>query len=146
MYERRVNKKELFGTHSWNKGDDKQFCRFQLHRVKGSLLKLSSSSSAVFTVTTKLTQWLSTVHVTAQWIRLFTQPDNCTNRAIVHHLTAVVRLPCTHLSTRHRAKGVGWPHHGLRVHHRRWIHHPHRAHLWRLQRVAKRSDELPELL
>lgn len=102
MYERRVNKKELFGTHSQNKGDDKQFCRFQLHRVKGSLLKLSSSS-AVFTLTTKLTQWLSMVHVTAQWIHLFTQTGNCTNRAIVHHLTAVVNPP-EHLTQSQR----GW--------------------------------------
>lgn len=70
-------------TGSQNNGDDSQFCPFQLKRVTGPLLKLSSSS-AVFTLTTKLTHWLIMVHVTAQWIHLFTQPDNCANRYWLH--------------------------------------------------------------
>lgn len=53
----------------------------------GPLLKLSSSS-AVFTLTTELTQWLITGHVTAQWIHLFTQPDNCANRYWLHCASA----------------------------------------------------------
>lgn len=56
---------------------------------------------------------------------------------LVHQLGGAVRPPCTHLSTGNRAEGVGWPHHRLGVHHGGWIHHPHRAHLWRLQRVAE---------
>lgn len=56
MYERRVNRKELFGEkRSQNKGNDSQFCPFQLKRVKGLLLKLPSSST-VFTLTTEFTQ------------------------------------------------------------------------------------------
>lgn len=61
---------------------------------------------------------------------------------IVHQLGGAVRLPWTHLSTRCRAEGVGWPHHRLGVHHSGWIHHPHRAHLWRLQHVAQRWQKL----
>lgn len=47
----------------------------------------------------------------------------------------------THLSAGHRAKGVGWPHDGLGVHHSGRIHHPHRAHLWRL-RVKKQTADI----
>lgn len=45
---------------------------------EGSIVK--TVIITVFTLTTKLTQWLTMVHVTAQWIHLFTQPDNCANR------------------------------------------------------------------
>lgn len=38
-----------------------------------------------------------------------------------------------HLSARHGAEGVGWPDHRLGVHHGGRIHHPQRAHLWRLR-------------
>lgn len=44
----------------------------------------------------------------------------------------VVRFSAAHLSTRHGAKGVGRPHHRLGVHHGGRVHHPQRAHLWRL--------------
>lgn len=108
---------------------------------EGSIVK--TVIITVFTLTTKLTQWLTMVHVTAHngytyLLNLITvQIDT---DFIVHQLVAVVRLPRTHLSTRHRAKGVGWPHHRLGVHHGGRIHHPHGAHLWRLQCVAQRWE------
>lgn len=57
MKEGLIKKVVVFGgkTGSQNKRDDSQFGPFQLERVKGPLLKLSSSS-AVFTLTTRLTQ------------------------------------------------------------------------------------------
>lgn len=43
-----------------------------------------------------------------------------------------VRSGGAHLSTGHGAEGVGRPHHRLGVHHGGRVHHPQRAHLWRL--------------
>lgn len=130
-YERRVYKK----------GKNRrmiQFCSFLLKRVKGPLLKLSSLLCSHWQQ--RLTQWLTMTHVTAQWMHRFPPTDNCWNTYWRDCAWAQIREPCTHLSTRHRAKGVGWPHHRLGVHHGGWIHHPHRAHLWRLQCGAQRSD------
>lgn len=141
MYESRVNKKEFLGKNRESK-QGRWFTVLSLSAQEsdGSTVKTVIIFSSIhadnkaYTVTKK--RYTSQHNGYTYLLNLITvQIDT---DFIVHQLRGVVRLPCTHLSTRHRAEGVGWPHHRLGVHHGGWIHHPHRAHLWRLQRVAQR--------
>lgn len=144
MYDTRVNNKEFWRKYRESKqGRWYTVLPLQLRKSEGSTVKTVIIFCGIHTGSKANTDslWSTSQHngytylhnlITAQIDTDFT----------VQQCGGAVRLPSTHLSTRHGAKGVGWPHHGLRVHHSGRIHHPHRAHLWRLWCVCTEKRDI----